>query len=95
MQVMASRRGVSLMRRWVCPRCGSKTLTPLVGKTGWCKACTLEQGVYKAHQANQAVRRELDIERRRIAEAERRRQALYKDTNKQKKKLCRLRGGEK
>ncbi len=94
-KVMASRRGVSLARSWLCPNCGCRTFFPLVGKTGWCKACTVELGAKKASRVNYELRRQVAAERERIADAERRRQALYKDNEKQRKKICRFREGGK
>lgn len=72
-KVQASRYGISLRRRWHCPRCGNTTFTPLSPKTGWCSACAKEEQAIET--ARQIALMERDSER--DAEATRRRQAAY------------------
>lgn len=36
----AAAYGISLRRRWFCPKCGKWAYKPLNGRTGWCAACT-------------------------------------------------------
>ncbi len=89
----ASRLGVSLYRRWHCPRCGHWTFTPLSKWSGWCRKCSIDESADTAALKNKQIRREVAEERRRIREAEQRRQAIYSDTDRQKRKLRRLREG--
>lgn len=90
-QVMASRMGLALRPRWLCPHCGHITYRPLSMKTGWCRCCTLDQQREVVAQQNLAMRREVAREQSRIKDKERERQALYSDTNRQRAKLRRLR----
>lgn len=76
----AKQRGISLRRRWYCPKCGHWSYKPLNGRTGWCAACT------KASR-----RRQLELEVRdlmeevmREREEDRRRQAIYSQKNRLK-----------
>lgn len=87
----ASRMGVSLYRRWHCPRCGRWTYTPLSKWSGWCRKCSIDESADTAAMKNRQIRREVAEERRLIEEAERRRQAIYSDTDRQKNELRRLR----
>ena len=80
----ASEMGVSLVVRYHCPRCGRYTYRPLTKWTGWCRSCS-------AAMKNREIRREIAEEEVRIREAERRRQAIYSDTEREKKKLRKFR----
>lgn len=42
-EVQAHRYGLSLRKRWLCPKCGRETFKPLSNRTGWCVSCTREQ----------------------------------------------------
>ena len=77
----AKRYGISLRRRWVCPRCGNQTLMPLSEMTGWCSVCT------KSSRRGQLERdiQDLREERKRNEEENRKRQALYSRKNRLKK----------
>lgn len=88
---MASNYGISLQVRYYCPRCCRYVLTPLSPHSGWCRTCSIEESHDNAAQKNCDVRRELEAERIRIREAERRRQKVYSDTDKRKNELKRLR----
>ena len=90
-QVQASRMGLSLCRRYLCPRCGKYSGMPMSQRTGWCRTCTVNDSAESAALKNREVRMQLAEERRRIKEAEQRRQAIYSDTNRKKKELRRLR----
>ena len=90
-QVHASRMGISLYRRWHCPKCGHYTYTPLTKWSGWCRKCSIDESADKAAVKNKQIRLEVAEERRRIREAEQRRQAIYSDTDRKKKELRRLR----
>lgn len=90
-QVHASRMGVSLYRRWHCPKCGHYTYTPLSKWSGWCRKCSIDESADTAALKNKQIRIEVAEERRRIKEAEQRRQAIYSDTDRQKRELRRLR----
>lgn len=94
-QVHASRMGLSLCRRWQCPRCGHYTYQPLAKWSGWCRKCSIDESADTAAMKNRVIRREIAEEERRIREAEQRRQAIYSDTDRQKKKLRRLRESRK
>lgn len=87
----ASRMGVSLYKRWHCPKCGHYTFTPLSKWSGWCRKCSIDESADTAALKNKQIRREVAEERRRIREAEQRRQAIYSDTDRQKRELRRLR----
>lgn len=89
----ASRMGVSLYKRWHCPKCGRYTYKPLSKWSGWCRKCSIEESGDTAALKNKQIRKEVEEERGRIREAEQRRQAIYSDTDRQKKELRRLRGG--
>ena len=87
----ANEMGVSLVVRYHCPRCGKYTYKPLVKWSGWCRRCSIEESGDRAAVKNEQIRREVAEEEARIREAERRRQAIYSDTDREKKKLRRLR----
>ena len=69
----AYRCGVSLRRRWRCPKCGMTTFKPLNRVTGWCATCTKES---RNEELAEQVR-ELESEVRREERATRERQRLY------------------
>ena len=87
----ASRMGLSLVIRYHCPRCGKYTYRPLTKWTGWCRSCSIEESADTAALKNKQIRREIAEEEVRIKGAERRRQAIYSDTDRAKRKLRRLR----
>jgi len=86
----AARYGISLQVRYFCPRCSRYVLAPLSPKSGWCRTCSIRESHDNAAQKNNEVRKELEAEQRRIADAERERQAIYSDTDRVKGKLKRL-----
>lgn len=88
----ASRMGVSLYRRWHCPNCGHYTYRPLSKWSGWCRKCSIEASADTAAEKNRRIRREVAEEKEAIRREERRRQMLYSDTDRQKRKLRKLRG---
>lgn len=90
-EVMASRMGVSLRPSWQCPNCGRTTYRPLDQRTGWCKACTIEASHDVAAAKNREIRAMIREEEQRIQAAKRRRQAVYSENTRAKKKLRRLR----
>lgn len=92
-QVMASRLGVSLRPSWLCPNCGRTTFKPLDGKTGWCRACVIDASHDVAAAKNRELRSQIREEEERIKRAERRRQAVYSDNTRKRRKLRRLREG--
>ena len=68
-EVQASKYGLSLRRRWICPRCGRQTFKPLSSRTGWCVSCTREQRASEiAEQVRAMVNREdrVNKERQRL-----------------------------
>ena len=79
----AGRYGISLRRRWHCPRCGHSTGKPLSGKTGWCAACTMRQ---RREGMAEEVRR-MEEEARRNEREDRARQRLYARKFRAKKKM--------
>jgi len=87
----ASRMGISLCKRWHCPKCGRYTFKPLTEWSGWCRRCSIEASADTAAMKNREIRREVEREKAAIREEERRRQMLYSDTNRQKNELRRLR----
>ena len=82
-EVQASRCGISLRKRWRCPKCGMVTFRPLSTVTGWCLNCTKE---YRRERIAEEVR-ELEEEVRRQEREERERQRLYSRKHRAKKKL--------
>lgn len=87
----ASRYGVSLRGRWVCPRCGKATFAPLSPRYGWCRTCCIKKSRDNALQKNRAVRVEIEAEKARLLDAKRARQAVYSDTDRRKNELRRIR----
>lgn len=90
-QVKASRMGLTLCKRWLCPRCGHYTYSELVKWSGWCRKCSIDESADTAAMKNRQIRIEIAEERRRIEESRKRRQAIYTDSNKREKELRRLR----
>lgn len=90
-QTHASRMGVSLVVRYHCPRCGRYTYRPLTKWSGWCRRCSIEESADTAALKNKQIRKEIKAEEAAIRESERRRQAIYSDTDREKRKLRRLR----
>ena len=82
-QVQASRYGVSLTRRWICPKCGATVRRPLSPSTGWCANCTRE--ARRGRMAEEV--REIEEEARRTEREERERQRLYSRKYRAKEKL--------
>lgn len=76
----ASQYGLSLRRRWMCPKCGHMTPKPLNPKTGWCAVCTKEARRGELERELAGLREEIERER----EEDRRRQALYARRNRLK-----------
>ena len=87
----ASRMGISLYKRWYCPNCGRYTYRPLSKWSGWCRRCSVEASADTAAMKNRRIRKEVEEEREAIRKAERRRQMIYSDTDRQKRELRRLR----
>lgn len=77
----AKEYGISLRRRWHCPKCGHWSYKPLSGKTGWCAPCTKAE---RRHQLEQEVR-DLEREVRREQDENRKRQAIYSKKSRLKK----------
>lgn len=94
-QVKASRMGVTLFKRWHCPRCGRWVYAPLAKWSGWCRKCSIDESADTAAEKNRRIRRDIEEERRLAKDAERRRQAIYSDTNRKKMELRRLRESRK
>lgn len=82
-QHAASALGVSLRKRWRCPKCGRMTKRPLNASTGWCLACTKE---LRNREAAEEVR-ELEDEASRLARLDSERNRLYVRKSRAKKKL--------
>ena len=92
-QTHASRKHISLFRRWRCPRCGREVYLPLSEWSGWCRECSVNESADRAAIKNRQIRKEVAAERRRVAEAMKRRQSIYSDTDRKKRELRRLREG--
>lgn len=90
-QVKASRMGLTLCKRWLCPRCGHYTYSEPVRHTGWCLKCSIDESADTAAMKNREIRMEIAEERRRIDESKKRRQAIYADSYRCKQELRRLR----
>lgn len=72
-EVQASKYGLSLRRRWICPRCGRQTFKPLSSRTGWCVSCTREQRAAEIAEQVRAMEEEV----RREGRVNKERQRLY------------------
>ena len=72
-EVQASKYGLSLRRRWICPRCGRQTFKPLSSRTGWCVSCTREQRASEIAEQVRAMEEEVKREGR----VNKERQRLY------------------
>ena len=79
----ATRYGVSLRRRWLCPNCGHVTYRPLSTVTGWCHVCTMDA----RRERIAAEVADMEEELRREQAAKRERQRLYSRKNRAKKRL--------
>lgn len=82
-KVQASKYGLSLRRRWLCPKCGRETFKPLSNRTGWCVSCTREQ---RASEIAEQVRA-MEEEVRREDKANKERQRLYSRKYRAKKQI--------
>lgn len=81
-RMQASHYGLSLRKRWHCPRCGMWVHKPLSGTTGWCAACTKERRAdLKETEVEEYVR---EVERE--LEQDRRIQAAYARKSRAKRK---------
>lgn len=69
----AKQYGISLRRRWTCPRCGTMSFRPLSTRTGWCSVCTKRERRHAMERQLQDMREEIAADR----EENRLRQALY------------------
>lgn len=72
-KLQASKYGLSLRRRWLCPKCGRETFKPLSNRTGWCVSCTREQRAAEIAEQVRAMEEEV----RREDKANKERQRLY------------------
>lgn len=79
----AMRYGLSLRKRWLCPKCGRETFKPLSNRTGWCVSCTREQ---RASEIAEQVRA-MEEEVRREDKANKERQRLYSRKYRAKKQI--------
>ena len=77
----AKRYGVSLRKRWYCPKCGHWSAKPLSVKTGWCAVCTKAE---RRRYLEQEVR-DLEEEVMRERDEDRKRQAIYSKKSRLKK----------
>lgn len=78
----ASQYGISLRKKWHCPKCGLWVHKPLNSRTGWCAVCSKK---HRRERLEQEVR-ELREEVRREQAEDRKRQAIYSQKNRLKKK---------
>ena len=90
-QTHASRMGLSLVVRYHCPRCGRVTYKPLSKRSGWCRRCSIEESADTAALKNRQIRKEIAEEEKKIRDSERRRQAIYTDSDREKRRLRELR----
>lgn len=80
----AKRYGLSLRKRWLCPKCGQLTFKPLSNRTGWCVSCTREQ---RAAVIAEQVRA-LEEEVRREDRVNKERQRLYSRKYRAKRQIA-------
>lgn len=90
-QSHASRMGVSLCRRYHCPKCGRWSYRPLTKWSGWCRKCSIEHSADTAALKNRQIRKEIAEEKAAIRKEEQRRQMIYSDTDRRKRELKKLR----
>lgn len=83
-QWMASKRGVSLRKRYTCPKCGSVRTVPLNAVTGWCRICTKEEHVRQLGQEAELERKEVRREQELDREANRYYNRKYRAKKKRK-----------
>lgn len=79
----AMRYGLSLRKRWLCPKCGRETFKPLSNRTGWCVSCTREQRAAEIAEQVRAMEEEV----RREDKANKERQRLYSRKYRAKKQI--------
>lgn len=82
-EVQAHRYGLSLRKRWLCPKCGRETFKPLSNRTGWCVSCTREQRAAEIAEQVWAMEEEV----RREDKANKERQRLYSRKYRAKKQI--------
>lgn len=82
-EVQAHRYGLSLRKRWLCPKCGGETFKPLSSRTGWCVSCTREQRAAEIAEQVRAMEEEV----RREDKANKERQRLYSRKYRAKKQI--------
>lgn len=80
-RIQASHYGISLRKRWHCPKCGHWSCKPLNARTGWCATCTKRDRRVKLEEEIEDMRREAMREK----EEDRRRQAIYSQKSRLKK----------
>lgn len=90
-QTHASRMGISLYKRWRCPKCGRYSYKPLTKWSGWCRKCSIEASADTAALKNRQIRKEIAEEKEAIRKEERRRQMIYSDTDRQKRERKKMR----
>lgn len=90
-QSQAKRYGLSLRRFYVCPKCQKATTKWLSPVTGWCPTCCIEVSTEKAAEKNRQIQDEIRREETRIESAKRKRQAIYSDNTRKKRRLRELR----
>lgn len=78
----AKRFGISLRKRWFCPKCCHWSRRPLSSRTGWCVVCTKAHGREKLEEEVREMREEM----RREQKEDRSRQALYSQKSRLKKR---------
>lgn len=79
----ATEYSISLKRRWFCPSCGEWVYQEPSPRTGWCVACTKLNRRMELERELGQMRREVS----RIEEEDRKRNALYVQKARLKKKL--------
>lgn len=82
-EMQAHRYGLSLRKRWLCPKCGRETFKPLSNRTGWCVSCTREQRAAEIAEQVRAMEEEV----RREDKANKERQRLYSRKYRAKKQI--------
>ncbi|MEE1469238.1 MAG: hypothetical protein U0J86_08795 [Collinsella sp.] len=82
-EAQAHRYGLSLRKRWLCPKCGRETFKPLSNRTGWCVSCTREQRAAEIAEQVRAMEEEV----RREDKANKERQRLYSRKYRAKKQI--------
>lgn len=90
-ECQATRYGVSLERRYLCPQCGRESRLALHRVTGLCQLCTAEAYREDSERRARTIREELEAERK-LKRLRRERNTWDAQASRDRKALRKLRG---